>query len=145
MSKLSKEQIKALSAESYIYSGLKLMCDGYAISLQERLYKRKLRVVLYVNGQLKGGWILDPELHPESKFYMPNVRYVKNSPRSKKTKKVEIGVQRVDFASIGQALRHLNKVCDSVEVIEDKPSASVDFATQQHCEDLVSSVLGDDQ
>lgn len=120
MSKLSKEQIKALSGQSYIYSPLRLICDGYRISLSERLYERKLRVVLYVNGHLKGGWIIDPELHPESKFYMPNVRHVKKSPRSKKTVKVDMGVRRVDFASIGQALRHLNKVCDSVEVIEEK-------------------------
>ena len=124
MSKLSKEQIKALSAKSYIYSGLGLICDGYTISLQERLYKRKLRVVLFVNGHLKGGWIIDPELHPESKFNMPRLRSVKKSPRSKKVERVETGVQQVDFASIGQALRHLNTVCDSVEIIEEQANAN---------------------
>lgn len=124
MSKLSKEQIKALSDKSYIYSGLGLICDGYTISLQERLYKRKLRVVLFVNGHLKGGWIIDPELHPESKFYMPHLRSVKKSPRSKKMVKIDMGVRRVDFASIGQALRHLNSVCDSVEVIEEQSNAN---------------------
>lgn len=118
MPKLSKEQIKQLSGKSYMYSALRLICDGYRISLDERLLDRKLRVVLYVNGHLKGGWILDPDLHPESKFYMPRVRHVKKSPRSKKTVKIDMGVRRVDFASIGQALRHLNKVCDSVELIE---------------------------
>lgn len=124
MPKLSKEQIKRIADTASMFSSVNLKCDGYTISLQERLYKRKLRVVLFVNGHLKGGWIIDPELHPESKFYMPHLRSVKKSPRSKKMVKVDMGVRRVDFASIGQALRHLNTVCDSVEVIEEQASAN---------------------
>lgn len=124
MSKLSKEQIKRITDTASMFSSTRLMCDGYTISLQERLYKRKLRVVLFVNGHLEGGWIIDPELHPESKFYMPRLRSVKKSPRSKKVERVETGVQQVDFASIGQALRHLNTVCDSVEIIEENDCES---------------------
>lgn len=124
MSKLSKEQIKRIADTASMFSSVNLMCDGYQITLRERLVQRKLRVVLFVNGHLKGGWIIDPELHPESKFYMPHLRSVKKSPRSKKMVKVDMGVRRVDFASIGQALRHLNTVCDSVEVIEEQASAN---------------------
>lgn len=119
MSKLSKEQIKRIADTASMFSSVNLMCDGYQITLRERLVQRKLRVILYVDGHLKGGWIIDPELHPESKFYMPHLRSVKKSPRSKKMVKIDMGVRRVDFASIGQALRHLNTVCDSVEVIEE--------------------------
>lgn len=124
MSKLSKEQIKRIADTASMFSSVNLMCDGYQITLRERLVQRKLRVILYVDGHLKGGWIIDPELHPESKFYMPHLRSVKKSPRSKKMVKVDMGVRRVDFASIGQALRHLNTVCDSVEVIEEQASAN---------------------
>lgn len=122
MSKLSKEQIKRIADTASMFSSVNLKCDGYQITLREKLVQRKLRVILYVDGHLKGAWILDPELHPESKFYMPHLRNVKKSPRSKKVERVETGVQRVDFASIGQALRHLNKVCDSIEVIEGEES-----------------------
>lgn len=119
MPKLTKDQIKTLSSKRYLYSWLLLKCDGREITLIEKLIQRKLRVVLYVDGRLKGEWIIDPKLHPESKFYMPNVRYVKKSPRSKKKEKVELGVCRPDFASIAQALRHLNSVCDDISVIEE--------------------------
>lgn len=119
MSKLSKEQIKTLSSKHYLYSFLRLKCDGREITLFEKLFQRKLRVVLYVDGSLKGGWIVDPKLHPESKFYLPVVVYRKKSLRSKKKERIEFDMRQPDFASIGQALRHLNKVCDSVEVIEE--------------------------
>lgn len=118
MPKLSKEQMKRLESTASMFSSINLMCDGYKITLKERLIERKLRVILYVNGELRGSWIIAPGLNAESKFYMPSFRYVKKSPRSKKLEKIETGVKKVDFASIGQALRHLNKVCDSVEIYE---------------------------
>lgn len=123
MSKLSKEQIKALSAKSYMYSGLKLMCDGYTISLQEQLDKRRLRVYLFINGEMKGRWFIEESQCPESKFYRQRFMYIKKSPYSKKKESIET-IRHVDFASIGQALRHLNAVCDSVEVIEENDCES---------------------
>jgi len=119
MSKLSKEQIKTLSAKKFVFGRLKLKCDGYVITLRDGIYKRKIRTELSVDGWLKAEWLIEPDVHPESKFYMPFVRYVKKSPRSKKKERVEMNMRRPDFASIGQALRYLNKVCDSVEVLED--------------------------
>lgn len=68
MPKLSKEQIKRIADTASMFSSVNLKCDGYTISLQERLYKRKLRVVLFVNGHLKGGWIIDPELHFKNQY-----------------------------------------------------------------------------
>ena len=120
MIKLTKEQIKRLENTISMFNSVQLMCDGYKITLKERLIERKLRVLLYVNNQLNGSWMINPELHDESKFYISSVRYIKTSPRSKKKEKVDVGVRRFDFASVGQALRHLNKVCDSVEIYEDK-------------------------
>lgn len=120
MTKLTKEQIKRLESTASMFSSIQLMCDGYKITLKERLIKRKLRVLLCVNDKLEGSWIVNPQLHAESKFYMPLVRYIKTSPRSKKKEKLDIGIRQYDFASVGQVLRHLNKVCDSVEIYEEK-------------------------
>lgn len=117
MSKLSKEQIKALTDKPTEYVTIRLMCDGYRISLQDSLVKRKLRTQLYVNGSFKGKWFVHPEDHAEIKFYRQRFRYIKKSPYSKKKEAIEM-IRHADFASIGQALRHLNTVCDSVEVIE---------------------------
>ena len=117
MSKLSKEQIKRIADTASMFSSTRLMCDGYKISLQEQLVKRQLRVGLYVNGSIKGKWFAHPEDHAEIKFYRQRFMCIKKSPRSKKKEAIEV-MRSHDFASIGQALRHLNKVCDSVELIE---------------------------
>lgn len=111
--KLTKKQIDELKNKVIV----ELKCDGYVITMRDARYKRKIRTELSVNKALKVKWLLEPDDHPESKFYMPFVRYVKKSARSKKKEKVDLDMRRPDFASIGQALRYLNKVCDSVEVI----------------------------
>ena len=145
MSKLSKEQIKRIADKSYMFGSVRLLCDGYKISLQERLDKRQLRVQLYVNGRIQGKWFIEKNQCPETKFYREFHRYIKTGPKPSQKERVDVGVRQGDFASAGQALRHLNTVCDSVEVIEDTPSIKIDLATQRHCEDLVSSVLGGEQ
>lgn len=117
MPKLSKEQIERLKNTASMVTSTQLMCDGYRISLQERLYKRQLRTQLYVNGEIQGKWFVDPDLHVEIKFYMQRFRYIKKSPHSKKKLAIEV-MRSPDFASVGQALRHLNKVCDSVAICE---------------------------
>lgn len=117
MPKLSKEQIKQLTDRPTLYVTIRLMCDGYRISLQDSLVKRKVRTHLYVNGSIKGIWFAHPEDHPEIKFYRQRFINIKTGVRTKK-KTIEV-LRHSDFASIGQALRHLNQVCDSVEVIEE--------------------------
>ena len=111
--KLTKKQIDELKNKVIV----ELMCDGYVITIRDVRYKRRIRTDLSVNRALKADWLLEPDAHPESRFYMPFVRYVKKSSRSKKREKIELDMRRPDFASMGQALRYLNKVCDSVEVI----------------------------
>lgn len=121
MSKLSKEQIKTLSAETYLYSGLQLRCDSHEIKLSEYRNKNSIRVAMYVDGWVKGIWLKEDADHPESKFYpFMKIRVKENvlKPKCKKMKIVTLKNREIDFANIGQALRHLNKVCDSVEVIE---------------------------
>lgn len=124
MSKLSKEQIKALINKGLVTHIIRLKCDGYAITLRDGIYKRKIRTRLYVDGLMSATWWLEPTENAESKFYLPAVVYRKKSTRSKKKERIELDMRQPDFASIGQALRHLNSVCDSVEVIEEQSNAN---------------------
>lgn len=117
MPKLSKEQIKRIADTASMFDSVRLMCDGYKISLQDRLVGRQMRTQLFVNGKILGKWFVDPEDHPEIKFYRQRFMRIKKSLYSKKTEAIET-IRSHDFASVGQALRHLNTVCDSVEVIE---------------------------
>lgn len=121
MSKLSKEQIKSLEKKSFMCAEIQLLCDGYKVSLKERLVKRTLRVLLFIDNTINADHLLDPADHAESKFYRPYVRYYKKSPRSKKREKMDMGICKPDFASFGQALRHINKVCDSVQIVDEAP------------------------
>lgn len=119
MGKLNKEQIQQLTDKQVVFGAIKLKCDGYVITLQDGLYKRKVRTRLYVNNAMNVDWWVEPDKHPESKFYLPSVIYRKKSPRSKKKEKIELDMRQPDFASVGQALRYLNKVCDNVSLVED--------------------------
>lgn len=122
MSKLSREQIKALTAKGYMYFGLLLLCDGHKVRLTEERYKNSIRAEVYVDGWFRGRWLNSSSEHVESKFYPFMKITVKKNPFDPKCRKRETVIldNRVSwFANIGQALRHINKVCDSVEVIED--------------------------
>ena len=114
MAKLSKEQIKQLTDRPALYTTIRLMCDGYHIALQDTLVKRQMRTALFVNGSMKGKWLV----HPESKFYRRHVRYYKKDINSKALERIDLDMCQSDFASIGQALRHLNSVCYSVEIYQ---------------------------
>ncbi|MDN5665103.1 MAG: hypothetical protein L0G41_02615 [Psychrobacter sp.] len=118
MPKLSKEQIKRIADTASMFDGVRLMCDGYKISLYDRLHGRQMRTELYVNGRIQGKWFIEKNQCPETKFYREFQKYIKVGPKANQRERVDVGVRQGDFASVGQALRHLNKVCDSVEVIE---------------------------
>ena len=120
MPKLSRSQIKGLENKISLFQSISLMCDGYRITLEERLQERRLRVHLFINGHMKGKWFLEENQCPETKFYREFNKYIKFGPKGKQRERVDVGVRQGDFASAGQALRHLNTVCDSVEVIEEK-------------------------
>lgn len=122
MSKLSKEQIQGLTQKSYLYSRVYLMCDGYKISLTEFRSQNSIRTVLYVNGVYDGKWLPPDADYPESKFYsFMKIRIKKNilKPKCRKMETKILDRRTLDFASVGQALRHINKVCDSVSIIEE--------------------------
>ena len=118
MPKLSRSQIKGLENKIILFQSISLICDGYKITLEEHLQNRRLRVYLFINGEMKGRWFLEENKCPETKFYREFHRYIKTGPKGSQKERVDVGVRQGDFASAGQALRHLNTVCDSVEAIE---------------------------
>lgn len=132
--KLTREQKDRLAQTlTSPFGGVKLLCDGYQITLVvERFKGMRYRVMTYVDGHFKGEWV-DPDNNaPESKFLHKMVipacspsrkrevekalgkRYVKNNPYYSKT----IPYYRPDWASGKAALNHLCKVCESVEIVE---------------------------
>ncbi|MGP5553493.1 hypothetical protein [Psychrobacter celer] len=111
--KLTKKQIDELKNKVIV----ELMCDGFKVQLVQRIYKNKVLYLLYVNGKVDTDWLYKPDEHIESKFYRPHIVYRKRSARSKKMEKIDLECKKVSYASVGQALRYLNKVCDSVELV----------------------------
>ncbi|MDO5770390.1 MAG: hypothetical protein Q4P13_12880 [Psychrobacter sp.] len=123
MSKLTKEEIKRLESTVCMFNGFQLMCDGYKITIKEYRSENSIRAALYVNGAVKGAWLAPDAEFDESKFYkFMQIRVKKNilEPKCRKTETKTLKSRDMDFSSVGQALRHLNKVCDSVEIYEDK-------------------------
>lgn len=110
-----------------------LMCDGYEITLKIERYKMKLVIGIYVNGSIKGDWLINPKDHPESKFLA--IRY--KSYYSPKNKAEIIKVfgkreanKRFDldkkheyklpyFNTANAALTHLIKVSKSIELLTE--------------------------
>jgi len=134
--KLSKEQIDVLAQSlSHPYgSGVRLLCDGYEVTLRVEAAKAmSCRVMTYVNGYFKGVWcgLSNPEC-PEQKFMRKQVR-PRCSPAFKLKMEKLMGERHVkndpyyseqhisywpDWASGKAALNHLNRVCESVQLAE---------------------------
>ncbi len=135
MMKLSKEQIEVLSASLAhpFGSGVKLLCDGYEITLHvERSKNMTYRVMTYVNGYFKGIWCGSKNEHPEQKFMRKLVR-PRCSPAKKREMEKIMGKRWVkndpyysekqtsywpDWPNGKAALNHLNRVCESVQLAE---------------------------
>lgn len=147
MSKLTKKQIDELKNKTMV----ELLCDGFNVKVYRTIIKNKVRFFLRINDELNFDWMFEPTKHTESKIFRPNIIYRKMSKRSKKMTKYDTGSKKIDYASMGQALRYFNKVCDSVEVIsvngvpvcstKDSPKS----VTRKHCEVLIDEVLGEKQ
>lgn len=133
---LSKEQkafiIKELNNQMSV---IKLNCDGFEVSLSlERVQNFKLAIGLYVNGFMKGSWIIRPDDYHESKF-LPIRTKSKYSPKIKQQIIKIWGKRRAykeypdldekieykgsHFSSARSALNHLNKVSESIELLTE--------------------------
>ena len=127
---LSKEQWAEAEERCTLFSSAKLLADGrYQLSLMEYRWKNKVVVQLYVNGNLKGAWFLckpGEEPAPELKYYYSkegyvygkNMRKVLAAMKSKDADKKKPQYQTY-FSSFSQARRHLESVCETLELITD--------------------------
>lgn len=119
MGKLTKEQIEECEKKiTANFGGLELICDGFNIKLSEYRSGQKIRVACFVNGEIKGTWFMSSSNSPERLFYKDCKKSLKHQTYCKKN-----GIpppklwKQHDFASGKDALRHLNKVCENIEVV----------------------------
>lgn len=52
------------------YGRVSLLCDGFKITVETGLYKRKLSSIIYVNGLFKGAWMLE-DCEERRRFFRP--------------------------------------------------------------------------
>lgn len=126
--KLSKEQWAWAEENCTLFSSVKMNVDGkYLLSLTEQRTKNKIVIALYVNGQVKGAWFLckpDEEPAPELKYFPVKEEYMyKRSTREglrlmgRKDYDAKFKCSEMCFTSFAQARRHLENVCESIELI----------------------------
>lgn len=131
--KLTKEQkVKLIEKLGLPWGRVELMCDGYRINLVvEWVSALKYRVITYVNGKWKGVWVSGIEDHPEQKFLnRKETPLAKPSDRARFEKAFgkraaardprfskKVVTYDPSWASGKQAINHLCRVCESIEII----------------------------
>lgn len=136
--KLSKEQKEDLIKELTLpWGSVNLMCDGYLVSLNvERKTAMTFRIYTYINGLMKGAWIIGSNPVPEQKFLRQSIR-PNLSPAKRIKMEKALGKRHVskdeflsgsytvyfpDWSTGKVAINHLCKVCESI-TIPDKAEA----------------------
>lgn len=128
--------IKRLSG---LYGQVKLLVDGYEVTVQRRLVgKNRLSSVVYVNGEIKGKWIVShregeaKELPEETRrFWQQKTKSFCSAEKIKAAQKAlgkrraaEIGYGKrwiyytPEWPSARSLMRHLLKHNDSIEIVE---------------------------
>lgn len=133
MAMLTKEQRGELAArlDGLYAPSVSLLCDGRHITLEVRRAKPlTYRVMMFIDGELKGAWFRAEPQQPEHKFLRKAVRRMMTAAQRARTEK-DIGKRAAskiplmsatyeyyfaDWPSGKAAIGHLCKVCESVEV-----------------------------
>ena len=135
--KLTKEQIEALAQNlSFPYHFVKLVCDGYTVDLGVSAKTKtgmSFHVVMRINGTIKGAWLGSKNTHPEQRFLNKRTRQLFNKAAIERFEK-SLGKRRAKqfmiehqetivsycftWPSGKAALNHLNRVCESIEIVE---------------------------
>lgn len=117
---------------------VKLLADGYELTLRKVHDGKKIFVVVYVDGYQKGEWTKAEEgkpVHPEARFWRPLKRAAwekKALPQLKrvygKKRAEQMVTPRViafvpDFGTEGSAVAHLKKHFPDLEIKPDKEAA----------------------
>ena len=134
--KLTKEQKQSLiDALAMPWGRVNLLCDGYRVTLcVQQVSTLKFRVVTYVNGVWEGKWMAGKETFPEQKFI--NRKEIPCAKPSEKAKAEKIFGKRavakdpwyskkivtydISWASGKQAINHLCRVCESIEIVAEE-------------------------
>lgn len=135
--KLTKEQLDALAQNlSFPYHFVKLMCDGYTVDLivaPKNKTGMSFCVETYINGTFKGEWFSSKNTYPEQKFLNRRTRQLFNKAAIERYEKnlgkryakqfmaghqKTIVVYSFSWPSGKAALNHLNRVCESIEIVE---------------------------
>jgi len=112
------------------YGRSSLLCDGFEITIETGLYKRKLSSIIYVNGHFKGAWLLE-DCEERRRFLRPVKRLVWKkkitkgfSKRSLKSLNIDPTEVRICFSHEWTSFRslkaHLIKNNTSIELAPEK-------------------------
>lgn len=128
MTKADWDKVEA--SMSSAYGLISLLCDGYRLTLQTGIYKRKLSTVPYVNGELKGIW-MSQDCEERRRFFRPvqTLVWKKKTTKgfSKKTLKtlgIDPAEKRTYYScewSFRSLKAHLIKNNTSIELITEAP------------------------
>jgi hypothetical protein len=70
------------------YNGVRLKCDGYELSIMlERMGQFKNCLMIYINGELKGEWLLK-DCEEQRRFFQPVTRSCLTQELKKELKKM---------------------------------------------------------
>lgn len=128
---MTKEDWSKVEASmSSAFGQISLICDGYRLTIQTRIYKRKLSSVPYVNGEFKGIWMTQ-DCEERRRFFRPvhTLVWKKKTTKgfSKKTLK-SIGIdpdEKRTYYSCEWSFRalksHLIKNNTSIELATEAP------------------------
>ena len=133
---LTKEQKEfILNQLTSQFSRVDLLCDGFEVQLKlERVQNLKLAIGVYVNGWMKGSWLLKPEDYKESKFLPVRTKSAYSPKKKQEIIKAfgkreayksfpkldaKIEIKSSYFNTARSALSHLIKVSDSIELLTE--------------------------
>lgn len=123
------EKVKA-SMESP-YGIITLLCDGFTLTLESALYKRRLETWVYVNGVMKGSWLLDD--CEERRRFMRPVKHLKwkqkalkgLSKKALKSLNIDPAEHWTSYSCVWGSFRslksHLTKNNSSIELEPEAP------------------------
>lgn len=129
MTKEDWQKLRGWWDSDSIYSSFKLQCDEHEVSLHFEVYKKKINVIIYVDGWLKGEWLnLDNPIG--QKFLQRHKKAYYTAKELKKYAKVfgkkhELAQQKyyewvsVSWSSFSAFKKHISTTCKDIKIIEE--------------------------
>jgi len=117
---------------------VKLLADGHEVSLYKVHDGKRVFVSVYVDGYVKGEWMMTDKgqpLHPESRFFrpakkalwsrkqLPALRKIYGKKKAEEMVKPRVIAFMPDFGTEGSAVAHLKKHFPDLEIKPDEEAA----------------------